>query len=311
MRETSKFLTAWKESKKPGLTPETFTACILTCDALAGIADHLITKHSFSYVLLGKLQSDPLEGRFGVYRQLNGASYFVSIRQVLLAEKKLRVLNLLQQRMLNDAANDILSDVDIAIGKQSVERSDVEWLANSLEFPEDCSMDQSEESLIYYTSGCLARTIVSTRKCDACRDLLIDPALIDASSQCLPTQTALFDLVSRGGLTRPSSMNFGICIVVYNFFMQIWSDQSLMSEFMKKDRHQELFVEAVFEKTTEMSPVLTSACCTVNHFCFQILTRKMFNLFSRNVLKRVNDGCSSEKNTSERKLRKIQCKSSK
>ena len=84
-----------------------------------------------------------------------------------------------------------------------------------------------------------------------------------------------------------------------------------MSEFMKKDRHQELFVAAVFEKTIEMYQVLTSACCTVNHFCFQILTRKMFNVFSRNVLKRVNDASSYEKNTSERKLRKIQCKSSK
>ena len=71
------------------------------------------------------------------------SSYFVSIRQVLLAEKKLRVLN--QQQMLNDAASDVLSNVDIAVGKQSVERSDVKWLANLLEFPEDTGMDQSEE----------------------------------------------------------------------------------------------------------------------------------------------------------------------
>lgn len=298
------------------MTSETFTACILTCDALADVAEHLITKHSFSYVLLGKFQSDPLEGRFGIYRQVNGASYFVSIRQILLAEKKLRVLNILQQRMLNDAANDMPSDLDItAIGRRSVERSDVEWLVNLMEVPDNSGMDQSEESLIYYASGCLARNITRIRKCDACRDLLIDPENIDISSESLPSQTALFDLVSRGGLTRPSSMNFSICVFVYNLFMQIWSDQSVMSEFLKKDRHQELFTEAVTQKTSEFFPVLTSACCTANHFCFEILTRKMFNLFSRNILKRVNNpnvnSPSSEVSSSKRKLRKLQCKSSK
>ena len=65
--------------------------------------------------------------------------------------------------MLNDVANDILSDVDIAMGKQAVERNDVEWLANSLEFPDDCDMDKSEECLIYYVSGSIARTIIARK----------------------------------------------------------------------------------------------------------------------------------------------------
>ena len=68
------------------------------------MAQYLIQQHNFSYVLLGKLQSDPIEGRFGMYRQLNGASYFVSVRQILLAEKKIRVLNLMEAKMLEAIA---------------------------------------------------------------------------------------------------------------------------------------------------------------------------------------------------------------
>ena len=59
-----------------------------TLSASADLSQYLIEKHHFKYVLLEKFQSDPLEGRFGVYWQLNGASYFMSVRQVMLSEKR-------------------------------------------------------------------------------------------------------------------------------------------------------------------------------------------------------------------------------
>ena len=55
-------------------------ARITTLNALADISKYLIEMHGFSYALLGKLQSDPIEGRFGLYTQINGASYFVRVR---------------------------------------------------------------------------------------------------------------------------------------------------------------------------------------------------------------------------------------
>ena len=100
LKDAAKLLSDWRETKRPGLTSATFTACITTLNALAEISEHLMEKHEFSYVMLGKLQSDPIEGRFGQYRQINGASYFISIRQILHAEKKLRILNLMQQKLL-------------------------------------------------------------------------------------------------------------------------------------------------------------------------------------------------------------------
>lgn len=48
------------------------------------------------YILLGKFQTDCLEDRFGKYRQLSGAQYHVSIRQVYESERKLRLQNILE-----------------------------------------------------------------------------------------------------------------------------------------------------------------------------------------------------------------------
>ena len=41
--------------------------------------------------------SDPLEGQFGCYSQANGGNFFMSVRQILLVEKKIRCLSLLLQ----------------------------------------------------------------------------------------------------------------------------------------------------------------------------------------------------------------------
>ena len=67
-----KFFEDWRESKRAGLTPETFLACLQTTKSIPKLADHLQKKHGFSYLLPGKLMSDPIEGRFGWYRQVQG-----------------------------------------------------------------------------------------------------------------------------------------------------------------------------------------------------------------------------------------------
>ena len=43
--------------------------------AILELAKHLLERHGFHYVLSGKLMSDPLEGRFGWYRQTNGGNF--------------------------------------------------------------------------------------------------------------------------------------------------------------------------------------------------------------------------------------------
>jgi hypothetical protein len=76
-------------SKKTGLSRETFLAAMQTTSALKELAEYLLEETCLDYVLLGKINSDPIERRFGCYRQLAGANYFISVRQFLEAEKKI------------------------------------------------------------------------------------------------------------------------------------------------------------------------------------------------------------------------------
>ena len=89
------FFEKWALSRKPGLSSPTFIASKLMCSSLRQIAVYLIEKHNFKFVLLGHMQSDPLERRFGQYRQLSGANYFISVKQVLENERKIKILRLL------------------------------------------------------------------------------------------------------------------------------------------------------------------------------------------------------------------------
>lgn len=76
-----KLFIAWRDKKTSGLTSETFTACILMCQTLSALANHLLNR-GFHYVLLGKMSSDQLEHRFGRFRQMSGANYFITVKQL-------------------------------------------------------------------------------------------------------------------------------------------------------------------------------------------------------------------------------------
>ena len=94
----------WKSSQSSGLTSETFIACLQSMKALSLCAKHLLERHNFDYVLSGKFLSDPIEGRFGWYRQMNGGNFFMSIMQLLQSEKKIRILTKLQEKIVLSAS---------------------------------------------------------------------------------------------------------------------------------------------------------------------------------------------------------------
>ena len=55
--------------------------------ALIKLVECMHTTNTFEYVLTGKYMLNPAEGTFGWHRQANGGNFFMSIKQLLLAEK--------------------------------------------------------------------------------------------------------------------------------------------------------------------------------------------------------------------------------
>ena len=86
----------WKNSNEPGLSTETFSAMIVSLKSIKLIALHLLENVGFNYVLTGKLNSDPIERRFGRYRQLSGGNFYISAKNVAENERKIRILSLIR-----------------------------------------------------------------------------------------------------------------------------------------------------------------------------------------------------------------------
>jgi len=96
LKDFADFLQLWESSSKPGLSKETFLALWHSCRALADCSAFLLDRRGFNYVLLGHLHSDAIETRLGWLRQLVGANYYISMRQVIEGDWKIRALSLLK-----------------------------------------------------------------------------------------------------------------------------------------------------------------------------------------------------------------------
>lgn len=71
------------------LTKETRSVLKHTTYAVSEIISYCQAELGLDYILPGKFQTDQLENRFSLYRQLAGGQYHVSTRQIFESEKKL------------------------------------------------------------------------------------------------------------------------------------------------------------------------------------------------------------------------------
>ena len=64
--------------------------------ALPKIVNFLTGNRQFQYVLSYRLQNDPLEHHFGLYRMMSGAKYHISNCQILESERRLKLSHVLK-----------------------------------------------------------------------------------------------------------------------------------------------------------------------------------------------------------------------
>jgi len=169
------WLQSWKDlvknDSKKGLSKETFLAMEQTNLALKELAEYLLNEGGFSFVMLGYCQSDPIERRFGWYRHLAGSVYFLSVRQVLEAEKCIRLRSLLKFSGLTlDEVHDNFEDITFAKEDQVEEESQA--LVNLFQ-DQDCKVETTEDSsIVFYVAGRFARSIIMATKCQQCQEML-------------------------------------------------------------------------------------------------------------------------------------------
>ncbi|GBN68902.1 hypothetical protein AVEN_150405-1 [Araneus ventricosus] len=85
------------DCKTGGLSKETHASLKVTTNAITEIAVYCNENFGLNFILPGKFQTDNLESRFGLYRQMSGSNYHISIRQLFETEKKkIRIRSLLK-----------------------------------------------------------------------------------------------------------------------------------------------------------------------------------------------------------------------
>ena len=67
--------------RKQMLTVDTSEALFLTLKGMVSVIQVLLEK-GFPYVPPGQMQSDRIEGEFGIYRSAAGGNYYISIDQI-------------------------------------------------------------------------------------------------------------------------------------------------------------------------------------------------------------------------------------
>ncbi|KAG1673830.1 MFS-type transporter SLC18B1 [Nymphon striatum] len=218
------FLKIWQQNKNFCLTKVTFTVMHHMCVTLPQIACYFLDVLKFQYVLFGKFQSDMIESRFGWYRQLSGGNYFISVKQVLESERKIKAVSLLKFSGLN-----ALDDFDKHDCVQLSE-NEVECFVLQMQDYEMAKLDSGDMNAIYYVAGALVRSMLKRTNCVSCKIFLVD----DKRSNIDELAADKFEIVNddvkhfveavnRGGLLAPSSLAFDISALKSGFFLYVVS----------------------------------------------------------------------------------------
>ena len=282
------------------------------------MAEYLILKRNQPYVLLGKIQSDRLEGRFGKLRQLNGGNLFASVRQILEAERSLKIKNLALLDLSLSEIRDLFQDSE-AEHQSRVEASAEKLLESvqtgqSIEVP--TQLQNSVENILFYVGGYFSRTISQQQNCQSCKKLLVSDHVGPVSVVFEPDSSltaeendrrlSFIKQANRGGLIFPSEFMFSVCVLAWELLQKINESPVLSSLlFQPNISSQKLFCLTFLnyldscENTRES---FTEFECENGHFqreTLNCIAKKIFNVFSKNYVSSKNSIIHSKKSSAK------------
>ena len=257
----------------------------------------LENENEINYVLLGYLQQDWLEGRFGWYRQLSGGNYYQSVLRFLQAEKSIRLRNLVKSGYNMKEIANIFSKVGES--DEVTKQESVTFIEMLCEFR--FSRHHNDVAITYYVAGYVSRGLTKKVKCQDCRLLFsngealpVQVENVDASPEELKVGNSFVDSINRGGLIKPSDLLFITCLHATELYAYIKDDPFLQKELISSKNSRSLFVEVFVQKLEEFDctkKILDIQCASKHSFrahCLHLAT-VMFNLFGKNLAAEYNN----------------------
>lgn len=265
------------------------------------LARYLIHEVGFDYVLLGKLQSDYLEKRFGWIRQMSGSNYFISMRQLIESDNKIKAISLL--KFSGFSVQSIDDKISVHSSSQD-ERYMAECLHARLEF--NVNTDRRDDAIIYYVSGACCRSLLRCKKCDSCRGCTTtndDLAMFDIDDS--PEAAHFLNDVDRGGLLSPNETVFQFCILCWKVFYEIKSNNFLRKEFLalKDQRVVYKILMNIIALGDFSDYFLGKSHCTFGHDLISEISMRFFNCMCKNFVHEMTE--ASNERAVKRKVAKL------
>ena len=296
------WLQFWQTSvrKCNSLSKDTFEAASQTCKALYYLTHYLLNEKAFDYVLLGAIQSDCIERRFGCYRQLNGANYYASVCQFIESEKTIRLESLIKLSNLDLlSVKQIFSESNVEINIEIQEVADL--LSELIEFELDKRfVSKDDKSILYYVAGYISRCITKSNTCANCRSLLVrsdDSPNFEFDTDC-PQQ--YLNAINRGGLCTPSDIVFITTLHAHELFNHIFDDILIKEQLLASTNPRSIFIKVFMNKMVqnENTHGLSQITCESSHLYSDFMeknSRIIFNIGSKNYVNELNSDIHSKR----------------
>jgi hypothetical protein len=249
--------------KKTALTRETFIAAKQVAAALPELAHYLLDK-GLKFVLLGLINSDPLEKRFGWFRQLLGANYFARVRQFLEAEKKICIKCLVKPGHVTlQEVKEVFSECN-GMEKEKIE-SDTAVLLASLpieSLSDNFEFEKGEEGIVFFVSGYISRSLLKSVKCDGCVALLRKNEDVP-SIYFEDSFDSSIESINHGGLVTPSDLVNVTCVHALQLKTMIFDKGDVQRVFMEFGNPRNVFVQCymkLLEREYATQSIISQTC---------------------------------------------------
>ena len=297
----SSWIKSWRsEYADFGLTNPTFKALMQTTAAIMDLSEYLIEEdNDIGYILLGFLQQDFLEGRFGWWRQLSGGNYFCSVLQFLQAEKTIRLRNL-----IDDGYNlkDIKNAFEYVEEKKNLAlQLETDDFLDMIEEYDFSTLFVDDRPVTYYVAGYIARRLIKQTKCQHCHTLFsksqenitVEVDETNARPEDLKAGEEFIDAVSRGGLTKPSELLNIVCAHANDLWRYIKNNSRLRATLLSSTNSRSVFTNVFVAKLEHCvsTESITKVTCRSGHSYvnyISIAANVMFNIFGKNYASDIN-----------------------
>lgn len=306
-----------KKQKRNGkLTTQTQLALTHTVKTMIEVIAYLKNSMNFHYVLLGKFQTDDLEARFGQYRQMSGACYNISVKQVLESERKLKTLSVITAHSASHAEipiKDFLvcEEVSSSVCCNSVVEELVKFEGLHSEVENVCISENDLLGLVYI-GGYISHSVLKKCSCCECCDLLLSNDSIP--SEILLRQTNLyFNVIDRGSLRYPSDFIINILVASFKVFNVVISER-YESMFLRCTSQKYILTKLITESLENVSTQWCNTCGASSKVlmdkCISVFSNVLLNNYSKLVKEKMlkprhNLSESTKKSSKKRKIEKL------